>query len=84
MEFSICWLTDPPNPQHMENNHKFFMCLKCVLDHHKGKTKVSKKAQNDFKSILVKWLKHMENDPACIKKCLVRHQRNVHYSYLNN
>ena len=21
-------------------------------------------AQNDFKSILVKWLKHMENDPA--------------------
>ena len=25
---------------------------------------MSKKAQNDFKSILVKWLKHMENDPA--------------------
>ena len=32
---------------------------------HKEK-KVSKKAQNNFKSIFVKWLKHMENDPACL------------------
>ena len=34
-------------------------------DNNEKKIKVSKKAQNDFKSILVKWLKHMENDPPC-------------------
>ena len=33
MEFSICWLTPPPPPLHMEKNHYIFFGFKMLFRH---------------------------------------------------
>ena len=46
----------PPKKKNMENNHKFFMCLNCVLDHSKTFLIFSLRRQND-----INVNQHMEN-----------------------